>query len=55
MLRNILGRIGQQPTLLILVIPLLALDFLYDYYHPRGIVMDVVVAAVLLFGYLRDS
>jgi hypothetical protein len=32
---------------------MLALNGLYDYYNPRGIVIDVIGAVVLIFAYFR--
>ena len=53
--RDFLARIRNQPSLLLVVTPLLALNFWFDYYHPRGILVDVIVVVALIVGYLRDS
>lgn len=55
MLRNFLARIRKQPSLLLLVIPPLALNFWFDYYHPIGILVDVILVVALVVGYLIDS
>lgn len=33
----------------------LLVNLWYDYYHPLGIVFDVVIGVVLLIAYLRKS
>jgi hypothetical protein len=33
---------------------ILILNGLYDYYNPRGIVMEVIAAIVLIIAYFRD-
>jgi hypothetical protein len=53
--RDFLARIRNQPTLLLVVTSLLAINFWFDYYHPRGILVDVIVVVALIVGYLRDS
>ena len=33
----------------------LLLNIWYDYYHPRGIIFDVIFGFILLIAYLRKS
>jgi hypothetical protein len=45
----------RSPAFWVIVVVLVALNVWYDYYHPLGIVFDVVGAVVLLIWYLNKS
>jgi uncharacterized protein YhhL (DUF1145 family) len=47
------GFIGRSPAFWVMVAVLVLLNILYDYYHPLGIVFDVIAAIVLLIWYLN--
>jgi hypothetical protein len=47
------GFIRRSPAFWVIVAVLLLLNILYDYYHPLGIVFDVVAAILLLIWYLN--
>ncbi len=50
------GRLARRsPAFWVIVVVVLALNIWYDYYHPLGIVFDVVLAVVLLIWYLNKS
>ncbi len=49
-------RLGRRsPAFWLIVGVLILLNVWYDYYHPLGIIFDVVVAVVLLIWYLNKS
>jgi hypothetical protein len=49
-------RLGRRsPAFWVMVGVLVLLNIWYDYYHPLGIIFDVVVAVVLLIWYLNKS
>ena len=39
-------------SLWVIVALVLALNFWFDYYHPLGLIFDLLVGVVLLFRYL---
>jgi hypothetical protein len=45
----------RSPGFCVIVAVLVALNVWYDYYHPLGIMFDVVGAVVLLIWYLGKS
>jgi hypothetical protein len=45
----------RSPAFWVIVVVLGALNVWYDYYHPLGIVFDVVGAVVVLIWYLNKS
>jgi hypothetical protein len=45
---------GRSPLLWVFILLVLGLNFWFDYYHPRGIVFDVIVVLVLFIKYLKD-
>lgn len=45
----------RSPAFWVIVVVVLALNIWYDYYHPLGIMFDVVLAVVLLIWYLNKS
>jgi hypothetical protein len=45
---------NRSPMLWLFVALILILNGLYDYYNPRGIVMEVIAAIVLIIAYFRD-
>jgi hypothetical protein len=49
-------RLGRRsPLTWVIVGVLILLNVWYDYYHPLGIMFDVVLAVVLLIWYLNKS
>src|SRR5260370_972892 len=44
---------SHSPAFWVFVAVMLGLNGLYDYYNPRGIVIDVVAAVVLIIAYFR--
>ncbi len=49
------GRLGRSPAFWVIVGVLILLNVWYDYYHPLGIMFDVVLAVGLLVWYLSKS
>jgi hypothetical protein len=45
---------SRSPIFWLFVALMLALNVLYDYYKPRGIVIDVIAAIVLIIAYFRS-
>ena len=45
----------RSPAFWVIVVVLLALNVWYDYYHPLGIMFDVVLGVGLLIWYLSKS
>jgi hypothetical protein len=45
----------RSPTFWVIVVVVLALNIWYDYYHPLGILFDVVLAVVLFIWCLSKS
>jgi hypothetical protein len=49
-------RLGRRSTAFWLIVGvLILLNVWYDYYHPLGIIFDVILAVVLLIWYLHKS
>jgi hypothetical protein len=49
-------RLGRRsPAFWLIVGVLILLNVWYDYYHPLGIIFDVILAVVLLIWYLNKS
>jgi hypothetical protein len=46
---------GRSPAFWAMVGVLILLNIWYDYYHPLGIMFDIVGAVVLLIWYLNKS
>jgi hypothetical protein len=46
---------GRSPITWVLVTLLILLNVWYDYYHPLGIMFDVVLAVALFVWYLNKS
>ncbi len=44
---------SRSPMFWLFVALMLVLNGLYDYYNPRGIVIDVIAAIVLMIAYIR--
>jgi hypothetical protein len=44
---------SRSPGFWVFVAVMLVLNALYDYYNPRGIVIDVIAAIVLIIAYFR--
>jgi hypothetical protein len=44
---------SRSPMFWLFVALMLVLNGLYDYYNPRGIVIDVIAAIVLIIAYIR--
>ena len=44
---------NRSPAFWVFVAAMLGLNGLYDYYNPRGIVIDVIAAIVLIIAYFR--
>jgi mannitol-specific phosphotransferase system IIBC component len=44
---------NRSPMFWLLVALMLGLNGLYDYYNPRGIVIDAIAAVVLIIAYFR--
>jgi hypothetical protein len=51
MLHDFFDRLRKHPAMLWVFIPIVALNIGFDYYHPRGIVLDVIIVLVLLIKY----
>ena len=45
----------RSPAFWVIVVVLVALNVWYDYYHPLGIIFDVILAVVVLIWYLNRS
>jgi hypothetical protein len=50
-----LNRFKASPGTWVIIGAVLLLNVWYDYYDPRGIVLDVIIAVALLVAYLRKS
>ncbi len=46
---------GRSPTFWAIVTVLIALNIWYDYYHPLGVMFDVLLGVFLLIRYLGKS
>jgi len=44
---------SRSPMFWLFVALVFVLDGLYDYYNPRGIVIDFIIAIVLIIAYFR--
>ena len=51
MLRDFFDRIRKRPAILWVLIPIVALNVWFDYYHPGGIVLDVIFVLAVLIKY----
>jgi hypothetical protein len=49
--QDFLGRLKEHPAALWVFIPLVALNIWFDYYHPLGIVLDVIIVLALFAGF----
>jgi hypothetical protein len=45
----------RSPASWVIAVVLILLNIWYDYYHPLGIIFDVILAVVLLIWYLNKS
>jgi hypothetical protein len=45
---------GRSPLFWVFILLVLSLNFWFDYYHPGGFVLDVIVLSVLFIKYLKD-
>ena len=45
---------GRSPLFWVFIFLVLSLTFWFDYYHPGGFVLDVIVVLVLFIKYLKD-
>jgi hypothetical protein len=48
------GLRGRSPLFWAFILLVLSLNRWFDYYHPRGLVLDVIVVLVLFTKYLKD-
>jgi hypothetical protein len=48
-------RLRKHPAVLWVFIPLVALNIWFDYHHPFGIVLDVVIVLALFVYYGQDT
>lgn len=55
MLHDLLNAIKEHPAVLWVFIPIVALNIWLDYYHPGGIVLDVIIVVALLVGCGRNK
>jgi hypothetical protein len=53
--QDFFDRLREHPAVLWVFIPLVALNIWFDYYHPRGIVLDVIIVVALFVGYGRNK
>jgi hypothetical protein len=51
MQQDFFDRLGKHPAALWVFIPLVVLNIWFDYYHPLGIVLDVIILPVLFVRY----
>jgi hypothetical protein len=51
MLHDFFDRLRKHPVMLWVFIPIVALNIWFDYYHPGGIVLDVIIVLALLIKY----
>jgi len=51
MLHDLFDRLRKHPAMLWVFIPIVALNIWLDYYHPGGIVLDVIIVLALLIKY----
>ncbi len=49
------NRFEGSPGFWVLIAAVVLLNSWYDYYHPLGIIFDVIIAAFLLVAYLNKS
>ena len=55
MARDFFEQLREHPAALWVFIPLVALNIWFDYYHPLGIVLDVIIVLALFAGSGRDK
>ena len=51
MLHDFFDRLREHPAMLWVFIPIVALNIWFDYHHPGGIVLDVIIVLALLIKY----
>ncbi len=44
-------RLREHPSVLWVLVPLVALNVWFDYYHPSAILLDIIIVLVLFFRY----
>ena len=44
---------GRSPLFWVFILLVLGLNFWFDYYHPGGIVLDVIIVLALFIKYLK--
>jgi hypothetical protein len=49
--QDVFARLRKNPAALWVLIPIVALNIWFDYYHPSGIVLDVIIVLALLVKY----
>jgi hypothetical protein len=49
--KSFIDRLREHPSVLWVLIPLIALNIWYDYYHPGAIVLDIVILLVLFWRF----
>jgi hypothetical protein len=54
MSESFVDRLRQNPKMLWALIPAIALNIWFDYYHPHGILIDIIIVLVLLFNHLHS-
>jgi hypothetical protein len=48
-------RLRERPAVLWVFIPLVALNIWFDFYHPGGLVLDVVIMLAFFVIYLKSQ
>ena len=48
---SFIDRLREHPSVLWVLIPLIALNIWFDYYHPGAIVLDIVILLVLFWRF----
>jgi hypothetical protein len=51
MLHDFFDWLRKHPAMLWVFIPVIVLNIWFDYYHPGGIVLDVIIVVALLIKY----
>jgi len=54
MSQSFADRLRQNPKILWVLVPAIALNLWFDYYHPVGVVMDIIIVLVLLRNHLNS-
>ena len=45
----------SSPLLWVIIAAIVLLNFWFDYYHPLGVIIDVIVGLIFLGVYLKNS